>query len=271
MVVLAAIGRFFKKIWDWIKQTAWIQPLLIVGIIFGVIFSIRPIVDAIEAAKIQGNSAETYYYNDNHFFTLSGGEKSAADKLSYRIAEKMDDPTKTVNYGTGTDKFFVAFVNKKGSSDAMKDGFQYLEKKMNVDPYFKADDSKPFKLVTIFVDEVTSETDTDKKESAFYKYLGRHFDLWADIGSRAEKTGYYLNNKLDDNRLQELSLGEESAFSNPVVMLVESTITPELASKEYKPGVTEIMFDVEGTGADGKAKTLLDCWNHKGDFSREVK
>ena len=38
MVVLSAIGRFFKKIWDWIKQTAWIQPLLIVGIIFGVIF-----------------------------------------------------------------------------------------------------------------------------------------------------------------------------------------------------------------------------------------
>ena len=43
-----AIGRFFKKIWEWIKSTAWVQPLLIVAIIFGVIFSINTITNAIK-------------------------------------------------------------------------------------------------------------------------------------------------------------------------------------------------------------------------------
>ena len=270
MVVLAAIGRFFKKIWDWIKQTAWIQPLLIVGIIFGVMFSIRPIVDAIDAAKEKANTAETYYYNNNRFYTLSGGENSAADKLTYKIAEKTEDPSKEVNYGVGTDKFFIAFVNKSGNADSMKDGFQTLENNMNKTDYFKADDGKPFKLITIFTDEVTSETDTTKNESAFYKYLGRHIDLWSNIQSQIEKTAYYRNGKIDDSRLQELGIGEESAFNSPVIMLVENTISTELSNREYKPGVTEIMFDIEGETEDKKAKTLLDCWNHDGDFSRKV-
>ena len=39
MAILRAIGRFFAKIGRWIRDTAWVQPLLIVGAIFGLIFS----------------------------------------------------------------------------------------------------------------------------------------------------------------------------------------------------------------------------------------
>lgn len=55
-----AIGRFFKKIWEWIKQTAWIQPLLIVAIIFGIIFSISPITEAIKEAIEADDTGEFY-------------------------------------------------------------------------------------------------------------------------------------------------------------------------------------------------------------------
>lgn len=55
-----AIGRFFKKIWEWIKNTAWVQPLLIVAIIFGVIFSINPITDAIKEAIEADDTGEFY-------------------------------------------------------------------------------------------------------------------------------------------------------------------------------------------------------------------
>lgn len=58
--VFKAIGRFFKKIWDWIKTTAWVQPLLIVGIIFGIIFSINPIVNAIKGAINSDDTGEFY-------------------------------------------------------------------------------------------------------------------------------------------------------------------------------------------------------------------
>ena len=52
MKVLRAIGGFFAKIGRWIANTAWIQPLLIVGGIFGIIFSIPYIKQAIDNSKI---------------------------------------------------------------------------------------------------------------------------------------------------------------------------------------------------------------------------
>lgn len=39
---------FFKKVKDFIKNTAWLQPLLIVVVIFVVLFSLRPITDGIK-------------------------------------------------------------------------------------------------------------------------------------------------------------------------------------------------------------------------------
>ena len=43
MKILKAIGAFFARIWRWIKETAWVQPLLIVGAIFAIIFAFEPV------------------------------------------------------------------------------------------------------------------------------------------------------------------------------------------------------------------------------------
>ena len=43
MNILRKIATPFVAIWRWIKETAWVQPLLIVGIIFAIIFSIPSI------------------------------------------------------------------------------------------------------------------------------------------------------------------------------------------------------------------------------------
>ena len=71
MIVLRAIGAFFARIWRWIRETAWVQPLLIVGIIFGIMFSIKPIYNAIKNAKEKAESAETYYRE--YQVSLAGG------------------------------------------------------------------------------------------------------------------------------------------------------------------------------------------------------
>ena len=52
MKILRVIGAFFVKIGRWIANTAWVQPLLIVGGIFGIIFSIPYIKKAIEDAQV---------------------------------------------------------------------------------------------------------------------------------------------------------------------------------------------------------------------------
>ena len=216
MVVLSAIGRFFKKIWDWIKQTAWIQPLLIVGIIFGVIFSIPPIVKGIKNANEKRNGAEYYY--QKYQLSLDGGEESEAAKLTTAIEEKNKDAI------SGQDKFFIAFVNKSGNCDDLKDGFETLETHIN-NQYYQTEENKPFHLITIFTDDVTSDT-TDEK-SAFEQYLERQHEFFSLAGPRIETTAYYnKSGKLDADRVENFSLAEKDAFTNPIILLVESGLTP---------------------------------------------
>ncbi|MGN1295280.1 MAG: hypothetical protein ACI4U5_02615 [Bacilli bacterium] len=71
--VLKAIGGFFKRIWEWIKNTAWVQPVLIVSLIFAVIFSINPIVNGIKSALNSNNKEGAFYkahsktFNEKNF------------------------------------------------------------------------------------------------------------------------------------------------------------------------------------------------------------
>ena len=53
--MLKKLATPFVKFWGWLKETAWIQPLLIVGVVFAIIFSISPIVQAINDA---GNASD---------------------------------------------------------------------------------------------------------------------------------------------------------------------------------------------------------------------
>ena len=49
--VLFAIGRFFRNIWRYIMTNAWIQPILIVALIFAIIFGLTGIPALIDEVK----------------------------------------------------------------------------------------------------------------------------------------------------------------------------------------------------------------------------
>ncbi|CDD92314.1 unknown [Coprobacillus sp. CAG:826] len=101
-----AIGRFFARIWRWIVETAWIQPLLIVGLIFGVVFSIPSISSWISnLSKSQNNYA---FYNKNTV--------STTDLLKY--AESNDfSPL----YDNDEDQHFLLVFIKKGCDSCETD------------------------------------------------------------------------------------------------------------------------------------------------------
>ena len=266
MVVLSAIGRFFKKIWDWIKQTAWIQPLLIVGIIFGVIFSIPSIVKAVNASKKEKSTYAAYYENA-YRLSLEGEKDSRADKFAYALADVMrsGDETKIkADFGDLGDKFFVAFVAKDCEKcEEAKEGFATFDEKLNKNAsYMTTDTTETFKLVTIFTDDENKETEENK--TAFVSYLDRHQDLFELAGGVAESTAYYQpNKKINASDIEALSSADPDNFLTPTIFLVE------LGAKSggFDPGVTEVMFGVEGSDKNDKARTLYDCWTHSGDFS----
>lgn len=54
------IGNFFSRIWQWLKDTAWIQVILIVGGLITIILCIPPVVSAISNAI--ENSKQTNFY-----------------------------------------------------------------------------------------------------------------------------------------------------------------------------------------------------------------
>ena len=278
MVILSAIGRFFKKIWDWIKQTAWIQPLLIVGIIFGVIFSIPSIVNAVKSNKKDKATYKAYFHNYQYSLELTedyeGKRVSKADVFTYKLGDVLaskagaEEAFKSAYPDLG-DKFFVAYVGTKCTDcEAAKPGFSTFEAKLNKDAaFYTADRNEKFHMVTIFADEETSETEENK--TAFVHYLSRHEDFFADAGAVAYETAYYTKGHLTDIDLEYLETADPDNFLTPTIMLVE--LGNKASENHNEPGVTEIMFGVTGNTKNEKAKTLLDCWKHEGEFSLEKK
>ena len=263
MVVLRAIGRFFKKIWDWIRQTAWIQPLLIVGVIFGVIFSIPSIVKAVKANRTAKSTYAAYYHNFK--LSLEGGKDSDADKFTddlYAVMyENKVDEFRSAHSDLG-DKFFVAYVAKDcDKCESAKEGFKKFQDDFS--KYVDADEKNSFHLVTIFTDDETSETTED--ETAFVKYLERHQDFFAEVGSISYETDYYKNGNLSDNDLTALETADPDDFLTPTLFLVE--LGEPATARGFGSGVTEVMFGVDGSDKSSKALTLSDCWRHAGDFS----
>lgn len=265
MVVLAAIGAFFKKIWDWIKQTAWIQPLLIVGIIFGVIFSIPAIVNAIKSAKEESDATENYYHK--YQLTLEGGEDSEAYKTTKIVYEAMDKTTEEtiakVKEEVGQDKFFFVYVSDSCENCVQaKYGFDYLEKHWNnTDPNggFYVGEGMEFKLVSIFADEYTSETTSTK--SAFAQYVESFPNFFELAAEAAQNTDYYTLGKISKEDVTTLAEASADPFLTPCIFLMDFTQdAPQL-------GVSEVMFGVEGSSDKDKAELLLHCWNHSDEFS----
>lgn len=254
MTILRAIGSFFQRIWRWIKETAWVQPLLIVGVIFGVIFSIPSITKGIQSAIDSANSTETFY--QTYQKSMEGGASSEADKVIDTITEKEQNPDTAISYGN---KFFLVFVNENcDPCSTARGGFEKL--KDNWKSTYIPKDGLDFNIITIFTDETTTQTTT--RESAFTKFMDRNSSFFEHAGQVGRESQYYLNDKITDKDLEYLESADPEEFVAPTILLVDF-------GKDGKtgPGVSEVMFGVTGSDDYAKADLLLDCWNGEGDFA----
>lgn len=59
---LNAIGQFFVRLWRWFLDTAWVQVLLIVGVIIAIVMSISPLVSWI--TDLVEKSKQSTFYKD---------------------------------------------------------------------------------------------------------------------------------------------------------------------------------------------------------------
>jgi hypothetical protein len=256
------LGKIFGPIWNWIKETAWVQPLLIVGTIFAVIFSIPTISEWVQGVADSINSPEAYYRRFQQ--KLEGEENSDAQKLIDAMLA-ADDNTKST-YG---EKFMLVFVQKdcqfcKDAQPALKllvdstSRFYGTQSKDDKTPVTK-NEFGTFKFYTIFIDE-TYEFEADKTTTPFERFLSRNLEFLEQTADVARNSNYYTNKFITDSQIETLEGGESNAISTPTVIMYDlSPTSPER-------GISELLISIPGTTSYDKAVTLSDAWMHRNNF-----
>lgn len=270
MKILSAIGRFFARIGRWIKETAWIQPLLIVGGIFAIIFAIPHIINGVKGWFSESDSVNKFYAQ--YQLSLTGADKgdfvgtSEVDKLFTGIYEGNESDVKKI---TGSNRFFLAFVQKNNSSAGdLYNGIKMFKDKWSAkNAEFEGLEGK-FTLKVIYTD-----TKNDDDENLFDMVWNSHYKLFEELAndSYLPNTYYAINNdikaeKYAQNFMSDSTL-EKCPMSTPLLMYFDYTDSNPIATEDQRvKGLSDVIFTVEGSSDLERARTLRDCWSHKNEF-----
>ena len=275
MVVLRAIGGFFARIGRWIKETAWIQPLLIVGAIFAVIFAIPHIINGVKGWFNESDSSNKFFaeyqLSLKNANVIKEGEftgSSRVDKL-FTALEKGETEKVQKEYGQ---RFFLAFIEKDGSSSQdLYEGLKAFKDRFNKNSEFK-DLAGQFKLYTIYTD---TKVTVDKKEiNLFDKVWLNHYSLFETMstGGYLDQTFYALNNNFTSSNYESNFTAEGSEtcpMNKPLTMYFDFSGDNKIpAANQQVKGLSDVIFNVEGSTPLERARTLRDCWSHTNDFGK---
>jgi len=267
MIILSAIGRFFARIGRWIRDTAWVQPLLIVGGIFAIIFSIPYITKWVQSWYDSQNAAESFFGEYKVSLENCKDGNSDADKL-FRYMNGTDNQEEgKAKYG---DKFFIMFTKSdcEGCTDAYE-GLKYLRDNWNKNEFSTGDQ---FRMYTLFVDTL----DDDNEKNLFQTYFYNTYDVYfEELAGSMTASPYYTNKGGSSSSYATNieSLADPEAMSVPTLFFVDFSKN-ETAPQHNTLRVSEILFnvdakDTQGSNSLGRARTLFDCWNHTDIFSAD--
>jgi len=285
MIILKAVGAFFVKIWRWIKETAWVQPLLIVGAIFAIIFSIPSITSWVNS--LQYTSKDAFFNSQKK--TLEGevdadamgtdkDYSSVADQITNdifsnhnKVNPKSGDPTAPSTSTYGEEFFFIYTASDCDSCSTAESGTKFLSD--NWDDYYvsgssKSTGSSTFRFYTIFTDEASSNDDdydfADINDTAFRRYLGKYLDFFNTTAAKIEDSPYKINQSIDDTNYGYYEQPDLTKFSTPTVLLCDFT---QAAIDAGRAGVSEVLFGLSGSTDKDKADLLFKMWNHTSNDS----
>lgn len=295
MKFLKALGTPFVKLWRWIKETAWVQPLLIVGVIFGVIFSIPSITSWVSSWDF---GDDTYTWLENQKMSLEGITDTKNSGDAYTFFEKFNeaeeawqtgnkDSAKSIlnNYTGSSGKMFLYFYKEDSTSADINDASNYLvnegwqAKVVDKATSLYGEDAnkynQAFKYKSIFVDEkieVEKDDHTYDDYTAFeYLLVSKAFNQYFNtIYTVAENCNYYKN--LDTSSAKSTymtnveNIKDKSSYtgSTPYIVLIDMSET-----NTSRHIVTNVFFTVMGTTKYSKADFLAHAWLSSVEF--EVK
>ena len=268
MKVLSAIGGFFARIGRWIKETAWIQPLLIVGAIFAVIFAIPHIIDGVKGWFDESDAANKYFakYQLSLDKADQGKGESEVDELFNYIQDQKSDEIKS-KYG---ERFFLAFVQEDNATcKDLYGGLKMFQDKWadKKEGEFKGLEGE-FKLLTVYTDSVSED---DETVNLFNEVWVNHIELFEDFGRNGYLANtFYAKNKSynDDNYINSFIGSSDTKtcpMSAPLVMYFDFSSANPIQNQRIV-GLSDVLFSVDGSSDLEKAYVLRDCWSHAKSF-----
>lgn len=279
--MLKKLATPFVKFWGWLKETAWIQPLLIVGVVFAIIFSISPIVQAINDAGNASDQAMDFL--NQYKYSLEGvyGDEDTSDagNLIENIQNASDAATEEernqiVDKLPG-ERFFLIFAeNDCAACETVANGLKVLRDSWDSSTsYISKTNGVADNLdLAVAVIDIKEDIDIPDGENLdpFVQFARTHGQFFENVGGEIQNTFYYENGNIDSSTLQTFTdAANGETFPTPTVLLVDFTGT----KADITYGVSELMFSVpgkNGNSGDGAVSlTLMDCWNHTGEFSSD--
>lgn len=278
MNILKSISAAFNRLWRWITETAWVQPLLIVGGLFAIIFSISKFVNWFSVMAVGTNSG---YFNSYRLSLENEGKAefdTEADKMTHTINDFSFDSDDFSTYEEalaalnerkviedyGVKYFFVIVENDCNPCDEAKNAFEKLESGWN-NANFKIDDGNKYRLHTINADEESTNDpdfkDVTEDQKAFSRYVHKFddLDLWARAAGKLEQAPYKLNKSVSSTKYEAIENAASGEWETPTIFLVDWT---EPAWREGRFGLSEVLFGLSGDSDYDKATLLQQMWNH---------
>ena len=283
MNFLKKLGTPFVALWRWIKETAWVQPLLIVGVIFAIIFSIPSITSWVQSWDF---GDDKYNWLENKQLSLEGitDEKidgEAADFFStFEEAQslwkndKKDEARKTMKSYTGdADKLFLYFVQENDAANNINEANKYLvEEAWKNKVTSRAEEAGievkgSFQYRTIFTDQTIEDKDGEyiyESHTAFeYLLKSREFEsFYSTIYSAYQNTAYYQNIIADkvenvEPESYQSSINSLRTTTNPSA---PTLFIIDLSDNSKNDIVSNIVFSIDGSDKYARADFLANAW-----------
>ena len=227
--VLTAIGHFFRNIWRYIMANAWIQPILIVALIFAIIFGLTGIPKLVDTVK--------GWFDDT---------TDSSIKLKYRKTIDYDD---FIELYEGGEKFVVVF----GADDCTNCKKLYS----TINTYMDDKDHREIADTKIYFFNVSKLL--DKIEDEIEKYgNGEEFDKESKAFPKYEK----IANIIYDGYEKVLSeFNNDAHYADREKEFAKFSSTWEIQTP------TTVFFNANENGASTVFNMVVGTWEYKYDYS----
>jgi len=213
--------NLFDRIWDWMKNTAWFQVVLLVGVVVAVVLSISPITKAISDTVTNAEREKYYEYNRINYDTLISN------------INKLDSGDQ--------DGFAVIFVNPEDTN--------YSDIQKGIDIYEEKDDAVKIYQFNVTINDDTASSDNYNDDANWYAYYETDIDEMTNIRNASIDIYEEWQEATKSNLNEVEQTSEYSDPSNTSSCLTTPTLIWFESNDNIDPSIRE-MSKVDSASSD---------------------